>query len=244
MGENVAKFGVCLSQQIQILQMEYPGRIQQEHVEEVKQDCFYEDPSPEYQQMLAHKVDGEKLCYLFQVAPSFPELERQAEARDPLLLKTTTARSSNIIHSHSQRNLFPSRKLKGNCTFTAQSAVVGDCEMEEDSGPKPNDETEAESPAEEDARLTVEVSDVEPSLGYIVWFANVVELYQKKNCNCFRCGNPHHLMKNCPKELVKVTRMVGLNSKEGMVKKGGQSSQKQWLSNRPPQIMLPKHKNI
>ena len=35
-GENMAKFGVCLSQQVQILQSEYPGRIQQEHIEEMK----------------------------------------------------------------------------------------------------------------------------------------------------------------------------------------------------------------
>ena len=48
MGENMAAFRVCLSQQVQILQMEYPSRIQQEHVEEVKWDCFYEGLSPEY----------------------------------------------------------------------------------------------------------------------------------------------------------------------------------------------------
>ena len=42
MGENVPEFRVCLSQQVQILQMEYPSRTQIEHVEEVKQDCFYE----------------------------------------------------------------------------------------------------------------------------------------------------------------------------------------------------------
>ena len=36
MGENVAEFRVCMSQQVQILQMEYPSRIQQELVEEVK----------------------------------------------------------------------------------------------------------------------------------------------------------------------------------------------------------------
>ena len=35
-GENVAEFRVCLSQQFQILQTEYPSRIQQEHVEEAK----------------------------------------------------------------------------------------------------------------------------------------------------------------------------------------------------------------
>ena len=46
MGENVAEFGVHLSQQVQILQTEYPSRIQQEHVEEVKWDCFYETLNP------------------------------------------------------------------------------------------------------------------------------------------------------------------------------------------------------
>ena len=35
-GENVAKFGVHLSQQVQILQSEYLGKIQQEHMEEMK----------------------------------------------------------------------------------------------------------------------------------------------------------------------------------------------------------------
>ena len=58
-GENVAKFGVHLLQQVQILQLEYPGRIQPEHIEEMKHDCFYEGLNPEYWQMLVHKVDGE-----------------------------------------------------------------------------------------------------------------------------------------------------------------------------------------
>ena len=34
--ENVAKFRVCLLQQVQILQLEYPGRIQLEHIGEMK----------------------------------------------------------------------------------------------------------------------------------------------------------------------------------------------------------------
>ena len=55
--ENVAKFGVCLSQQVQILQLEYLGRTQQEHVEELKWDCFYEGLNPKYQCMLDHKLD-------------------------------------------------------------------------------------------------------------------------------------------------------------------------------------------
>ena len=49
MGENVAEFGVCLSQQVEILQMEHPCRIQQEQVEEEKWGHFYEGLSPEYQ---------------------------------------------------------------------------------------------------------------------------------------------------------------------------------------------------
>ena len=47
--ENVAEFGVCLSQQGQILQLEYLGRIQQEHVEEMKCDHFYDGLNPKYQ---------------------------------------------------------------------------------------------------------------------------------------------------------------------------------------------------
>ena len=36
LGKNVAEFGVCLLQQVQILQSEYLGRIQQEHIEKMK----------------------------------------------------------------------------------------------------------------------------------------------------------------------------------------------------------------
>ena len=177
MGENVAEFEVCLSQQVQILQAEYPSRIQQEHVEEVKWDHFYEGLSPEYRWMLSHKVDGENPVTYSELLLAAWKLERWAEARDPLVPKTTTTRSSNVTCSHSQGNLFPSKKLKGNCTFTAQSIAVEDCETEEDSGPKPNGEKEAQSSAEEDAGMTGEVGDIDPSLGYIVQFANVVELY-------------------------------------------------------------------
>ena len=120
-----------------------------------------------------------------------------------------------VTHSHSQGNLFPSRKLKGDCIFTAQSAAVEDCVTEEDSGPKPDGEKEVESSAEKDAGMTGEVGNVDPLLGYIVQFANAVELYQKKNCNYFGCGSPDHLVKDCPKEMGKTTRKVGLNLKEG-----------------------------
>ena len=88
MVENVAAFGVCLSQQVQILP-EYPSRIQQEHVEEEKQDCFYEGLSPKYQQMLAHKVNWENPVTYSKLLLATQKLERQAEARHPLLPKPT-----------------------------------------------------------------------------------------------------------------------------------------------------------
>ena len=225
MGQNVAGFRVCLSQQVQILQMEYPGRIQQEHVEEVKQDCFYEG--------LCHVVSVNvgpqgwwwKFCHLFWIAPCCPETGKMGGSQQPPALKTTTAGSSNIVCSHSQGNLFPSRKFKGSCTFTVQSTVVEDHEAEEDSGPRPDREREVGSSAGEDAGMLGKVGYIDPSLGYIMQFANVVDLYKKKNCNCFRCGSPDHLVKDCPKELGKTARNLGLNLKEGMAKKGGQSSQ-------------------
>ena len=74
--------------------------------------------------------------------------------------------------------------------------------------------------------MTGEIGHVDPSLGYISQFTNVVELYQKKNCTCFGCGSPDHLVKDCPKEVGKTARKVGLNLKEGMAKKGVWSSKK------------------
>ena len=129
--------------------------------------------------MLAHKFDGEYPVTYSELLLAAQKLERQAEARDPLLPKTTTTGSSNATCPHS------SRKLKDNCTFTAQSTAVEDQETEEDSGPKPNGEKEAKSTAEEVVGTIGEVRDVDQSLGYIREFANVVELYQRKNHNCF-----------------------------------------------------------
>ena len=70
------------------------------------------------------------------------------------------------------------------------------------------------------------MGDVDLSLGYITLFTNMVEQYQKKNHNCFGCGIPNNLMKDCLKDLGKTARKIGLNFKEGMAKKGGQYSQK------------------
>ena len=75
-----------------------------------------------------------------------------------------------------------------------------DHKTEEVSFPKPNGEKEAESSIEEDAEMTGKVSDVDPSLGFVTWFASAVELYQKRICGCFGYGSPDHLVKDCPKE--------------------------------------------
>ena len=64
--------------------------------------------------------------------------ERWAEARDPLLPKTTTTGGSNVTQPPASGNLFLSRKLKGNHTFTARSAIVESIRIEGDStaGPR------------------------------------------------------------------------------------------------------------
>ena len=74
--------------------------------------------------------------------------------------------------------------------------------------------------------MTGGVGDIDPLLGFIVQFANAVELYQKRNHNCFGCGCSDHLVNDCPKEMGKTARKVSLNLKEGMAKKGNWSSQK------------------
>ena len=56
--------------------MEYPGRMQQKHVEEVKWDHFYEGLSPKYWQILAHKVDGENPVTYSELLLAAPKLER------------------------------------------------------------------------------------------------------------------------------------------------------------------------
>ena len=45
-GKNVAEFGVHLSQQVQIFQSEYPGRIQLEHLEDMKCDYLCKGLNP------------------------------------------------------------------------------------------------------------------------------------------------------------------------------------------------------
>ena len=123
-----------------MLQLEYPGRIQPEHVEAMKWHCFYEGLNPKYWLVLAHKVDGEHSdCYTNLLAAA-QKLQRQAKARDPLLPKTTKTGGSNVTHSQTSGNLFPSQKLKDSHTITAQSTTVENNKAEEETGAKPEGE--------------------------------------------------------------------------------------------------------
>ena len=85
----------------------------------MKWDCFYEGLNPEYQWMLAHKVDGEYPARYSDLLLEAQKLEKQAEAIDPLLLKTTPTGGLNITHSQTFGDLFSSWKLKGSHTTTA-----------------------------------------------------------------------------------------------------------------------------
>ena len=175
--------------------------------------------------MLAHKVDGENPVTYSEMLLAAQKLERWAEARDPLLLKTTTTGGLNLTCSHSQSNLFLSRKLKGSLTFKAQSAAVEDHETEEDLGSKPDGEKEAESSVEEDMGMSGKVGGTDQLLGYIIWFTNAVELTRKEP-QLLWVWQPRSPGETLPKGPRKTAREVGLNLREGMVKKGGWTSLK------------------
>ena len=89
----------------------------------------------------------------------------------------------------------------------------------------PEGEEEVES-SEGDLETPSEIGEADQPLSYIIQFANAVEIYQKKNQNCFRCSSPDHLVTDCPKDLDRIARKASLNAKEGMTKKGGRTPQK------------------
>ena len=83
--------------------------------------------------MLAHKVNGEHPASYSDLLLAVQKLERWAEARDPLLLKITMNGGPNATQLQALVNLFPSRKLKGNCIFMAWYAIVESIGTEGDS---------------------------------------------------------------------------------------------------------------
>ena len=184
--------------------------------------------------MLAHNMDGEHPASYSNLLLAAWKLERWTEARDPLPPKTATGSGSNMTCSQTSGNLFPSCKLKGNCTFTAQAMTVRNDEVEEDPSEKPEGEGETEPSADKDVEVLGGIGEMDQSVECIVHFMKVVKLYQKKNRNCLGCGSPEHLMWDYPKDISRSAQKVYLNTKMGMAKKGGKAPQKsaaaQWIS--------------
>ena len=117
LNENVAEFRVCLLQQVQILQLEYPGRIQPEYVKRWSAITSMRVLIPNIRQMLAHKVDGEHPASYSDLLLATWKLERWAEARDPLSPKMAATNGSDMMHSQMPGNLFPSHKPKRQLHF-------------------------------------------------------------------------------------------------------------------------------
>ena len=203
LGEKVAEFGVHLTQQVQILQSQYLGRIQPKHVEEMKHDCFYEGPNPKYQHMLAHRVDGENPTGHSDLLLATGKLERRAEVRDPLPPKTSVTSGLNVICLQTPGNLFLSCKLKGNHTFTTWAVTIRNADSKADFGAKQEGEGEMEPLADEEVKASGGAEGTDQPMEYIVCFTKAVELYQQKNRSCFRCRSPDHLVWDCLKDISK-----------------------------------------
>ena len=219
LGEKVPEFRVYLSQQVMILQSEYPGRIQPKHVKEIKCDHLYEGLNPEYWCMLAHKVDSENPAGYSDLLLAAWKLERRAKARDPLPPKTAVTSQSNIC-SQTQGNLFPSCKLKGSCTFTNYAATVGNAKGKADSGVKQEGEGEMEPLADKEVKASGRVQGTDQPMEYIFHFAKVVELYKQKNRHCLGCWSPDQLMQDCPKDFCKSAKESRFKHKRGDGKEG------------------------
>ena len=164
--------------------------------------------------MLAHKVDGEHPARYSDLFLAAQKLERWAEARDLLLLKATSMGGLNVTCSQTSGNLFPSWKLKRSHNFTARLATVESNGVAEDWYKEEVDSSDGEDP-----KTSGGVERADQLLGYIIHLANVVELYQNKNQNCFGCGSPPQgPQQDCLKSKFKCKR--------GMTKKGGWTPQK------------------
>ena len=87
---------------------------------------------------------------------------------------------SNVTPPQTLGNLFPYRKLKSNHTFTAQSTIVESIGAEEDLSVKPEGQEEAASSEEEDPETSSGIDVADQLVSYIIYFAKVVELFQRK----------------------------------------------------------------
>ena len=187
--------------------MEYPGRIQLEHVEEIKCDHFYEGLNLEYWQMLAHKVDGENptgYSDLLLAAQKQNEHTSFSDTRE--FVSLPVAEWQLCFHSwiHYSRKKQSWRSLKSKAIRGRRGWVFswkGYRNLKR-------------------ALRSRSVCQVNCSFWQCGWVVS------KTNQNCFVCGSSDHLMRNCLKGLSKTTQTVSLNAKEGMTKMEGQATQK------------------
>ena len=76
----------------------------------------------------------------------------------------------------------------------------------EDLGTKAEGVEDGKSSEEENPETLSGFGEAHQSVGYIIWFANAIELYQKKNQNCLGCGSPDQIVKDYPEDLNKTAR--------------------------------------
>ena len=103
---------------------------------------------------------------------------------------------------------------------------------------------EVKSSDGEDPETSDGIEGTDQSLSYTAHFANVMELYQKKNLNCFRGSSRDYLVKDWPKDLSKITQKVNLNAKEGMTKKGSQTPKKPVVTQPTSWMRLPESEHV
>ena len=72
----------------------------------------------------------------------------------PSTTKNVATNGSTAMHSQTPGNLFPSPKLKGNCTFVTEGTTVRNDEAEGDPGVKLKGEGDMEPPADEDVEAS------------------------------------------------------------------------------------------
>ena len=74
--------------------------------------------------------------------------------------------------------------------------TVGNAKGEADSGAKQEREGEIQPSADEEVKSSGRAEGIDQPMGYIIHFAKVVKLYQKKKRSYFGWGSHDHLMRN------------------------------------------------
>ena len=118
------------------------------------------------------------------------------------------------------------------------SAIVESIGTEGDSCVKQKGEEEVET-SEGGQETPSEIRDQ-----IIIHFTNTVKLYQKKNWNCFRCGIPDQLVKDCPKDLTGSPEKWVLMKKKGWQRREAGPLRNPQLLKHHSWMRLPESKDI